>query len=154
MCYDSTMKVCTKCGVAKPVTEFFTRNKQTGRLHAQCKECYKRHRRSYYTNHYTKYKEAYLMRAKIRREALRSEFRQNMFEYLSKKACVECGERDIRVLELDHINPSNKKFSISQAVRLGYKWAEVLDEIKKCRVLCANCHKKHTTQQFGWYKSI
>ena len=75
-----------------------------------------------------------------------------MLAYLNKHHCVVCGEHGIRTLELDHIDPKTKKFSISQAVRLGYSWEQIEQEIEKCRVLCANCHKKHTAEQAGWYK--
>lgn len=77
-----------------------------------------------------------------------------MLEFMTGKSCVDCGEDDIRVLELDHIVPSKKKFNISQAVTLGFSWEDVLLEIKKCRILCANCHKKRTAQQFNWYKAL
>lgn len=148
------MKICTKCGIEKSETEFFIRNKQTGRLHAQCKSCYKIHRGTFYASHYAKYRELYISRAKARREILRAEFRANMLSYIADKSCVDCGESDIRVLELDHLDPTTKKFSISQAVKLGYAWVDVLEEMKKCRVLCANCHKKRTAQQFNWYKAL
>lgn len=148
------MKVCSKCSVAKPETEYFVKDKKSGRLHAQCKECYKEHRKSYYAEHYEKYKVLYRQRAKERREAQRQEFRDNIVRYLNKKSCTICGEYDIRTLEFDHIDPTNKLFSISQAVRQGYSWKDIEMEIKKCRVLCANCHKKHTASQQGWYKNL
>lgn len=147
------MKRCTKCHTEKLETEYFLRDKKSGRLHAQCKQCYQAHRQTYYAQHYAKYRAAYLTRAKQRRELLRAEYRQNMLEYLSGKFCAECGENDVRVLELDHINSSTKAFSISQAVRLGYSWSDVELELKKCQILCANCHKKRTAEQFHWYKS-
>lgn len=148
------MKTCTKCGALKDESEYFVKDSRTGRLHAQCKLCYKEHRQGYYAQHYAKYKTAYLLRAKVRRTQLRNEFRSNMLEYLADKACSICGEADIRVLELDHLRPAEKHFSISQAVRLGYTWKEVLEEVKKCRVLCANCHKRHTAEQQDWYKNL
>ena len=77
-----------------------------------------------------------------------------MLEYLSDKSCADCGESDIRVLELDHLDPTTKVFSISQAVKLGHSWNSVMNEINKCQILCANCHKKRTAQQFGWYKAL
>jgi 5-methylcytosine-specific restriction endonuclease McrA len=147
------IKKCTKCRTEKPLSEYFVRDKKTGRLHAQCKACYQAHRQTYYSAHYQKYRDSYLERAQRRREKLRLEFRTKMLKYLSGKSCSVCGESDIRVLELDHIDPSQKRFTISQAVRLGYKWSEVLAEIQKCQILCANCHKKRTAEQYGWYKS-
>lgn len=147
------MIICNKCGVEKDEKEFYVRNMRKNILHRQCKACYKAHRQKNYENHYLKYREAYLQRAKLRRERLRTEFRTQMKNYMSNKSCQDCGENDIRVLELDHIEPSGKKFTISQAVRLGYSWQDILLEIEKCQVLCANCHKKRTASQFNWYKA-
>lgn len=118
------------------------------------KQCYKAQRRTTYAEHYRKNQAAYQQRAKQRRERLRVEFRHNMLAYLRDKSCTICGEHDIRVLEFDHIDPKSKRFSISQAVRLGYSWPDVVTEMKKCRILCANCHKRHTAQQMGWYKAF
>lgn len=147
-------KICSKCGINKRVDEYFVKDGKTGRLHAQCKECYKEHRRTFYAEHYAKYGELYRQRAQLRRARLREEFRSNMIVYLKKNPCQLCSESDIRVLEFDHIEPFTKSFNISQAVKLGHNWDEVLKEIKKCRVLCANCHKKHTAAQANWYKNL
>lgn len=147
------MKTCTRCKVEKPESEYFVRDKTTGRLHAQCKQCYQEHRQTYHSEHYKKYRGTYLERAKLRREKLRDDFHEKLFRYLSKKSCEVCGEADMRVLEFDHLKPADKLFNISQAVKRGYSWDETLAEIKKCRILCANCHKKHTANQFNWYKA-
>jgi 5-methylcytosine-specific restriction endonuclease McrA len=146
------MKKCSRCNEVKPESEYFFKNRQTGRLHAQCKECYREHRSHYYKQHYETYKARYRERAKIRRTMLRTEFRTNMLKYLDKKSCELCGETDIRTFEFDHIIPAEKSFSISQAVSLGHSWGDVTEEMKKCRILCANCHKKQTAEQVGWYK--
>lgn len=146
------MKTCTKCGETKNEADYFVKDSKTGRLHAQCKSCYKEHRKTYQKDHYVRYHQEYLKRAKLRRETLRLEFRANMLDYLDGKVCEECGETDIRTFEFAHIDATAKAFGISQAVRLGRSWSEVLSEICKCRILCANCHKKETAEQFGWYK--
>lgn len=146
------MRVCTKCSEPKDETEFFVKDKAKGKLHTQCKDCYKQHRISYYADHYQKYGEEYRARAKARRIRYREAFHQMMLTYMNEKCCEICCENDIRVLEFDHINPMEKEFSISQALRLGYSWEQTLSEISKCRILCANCHKKHTANQFNWYK--
>lgn len=151
-CYDSIMKVCNKCLSRKDESNFFIRNKKTGRLHAQCKNCYKLYRKSYQKEHYKKYKNEYLKRATMRRQRLRDEYRTNMILFLKDKSCQLCSEDDIRTFEFDHIDPESKLFSISQGVKMGYNWTEILTEIKKCRILCANCHKKHTSNQLLWYK--
>lgn len=148
------MKLCSKCAIRKEESEFYVKDSSKGRLHAHCKQCYREHRKTFYKQHYTLYANQYRLRAKQRRERLRKDFHDKMLEYLSDKQCVICAENDIRVLEFDHINPQDKLFNISQAVRLDKKWFDVIEEIKKCRILCANCHKKHTASQANWYKNI
>lgn len=147
------MRICSKCGQGKTEVEFFLKNKKTGRRHSQCKDCYKTERNAHYAEHYAKYRDLYRARARKRRDALKKEFRENMLVYLNDKVCTICGETDVRTFEFDHVDQEEKTFTISQAVRLGYGWPEVMAELKKCRILCANCHKKHTAAQANWYKS-
>jgi len=104
--------------------------------------------------HYRKYGDQYRERAKIRRTAVRQDLQKKLMNYLRDKFCVECHEDDIRVLEFDHINPSAKKFGIARAITYGKKWDDILEEINKCQILCANCHKKRTAAQFGWFKAV
>ena len=142
-----------KCKILKNESEYYVKDSKTGRLHAHCKACYKLHRITYYAKHYDKYKEEYRLRAGNRKNKLKNEYRQNIQNYLLKNPCKDCGEKDIRVLELDHLDIKNKVFSVSQGVRLGYSWDKIYQEIQKCQVLCANCHKKRTATQFGWHKN-
>jgi len=74
-------------------------------------------------------------------------------KYLSAQGCAECGQRDPRVLEFDHLDPSKKDQNIATLISGGYAWSsEVLRrEIRKCRILCANCHRKHTIGQQDYY---
>lgn len=146
------MKVCTKCHVKKPESDFYLKNKRSGRLHAQCKTCYKLHRESYATEHYLKYGDEYRKRAKLRRIIVRKNLQANLLRYLRDKSCVLCGERDPRTFEFDHLDPKEKSFGISKGLTDGRKWEIILEEIGKCRILCANCHKKHTASQNNWYK--
>ena len=74
---------------------------------------------------------------------------QNMIEYLADKECVDCGENDPVTLQFDH--QRDKTIAVSVAVRDGWSWARILDEIAKCELVCANCHARRTARQFGWY---
>ena len=65
-----------------------------------------------------------------------------MRSYLLDHPCVDCGEGDPIVLEFDHRDPKNKLFALGAAVGLGYSLVRVIDEIEKCDVRCANCHRK------------
>lgn len=81
----------------------------------------------------------------------RVKVRQKLFEFLSKKECLDCKERDPIVLEFDHINPSDKFKQISQMLSGHYSWESVLAEIEKCEIRCANCHRRKSYLQFGHF---
>jgi hypothetical protein len=64
--------------------------------------------------------------------------------------CEECGETNIHTLDFHHKNPENKEFQIS-LVGVHRRWSTIEKEIKKCILLCRNCHikkqqKKETRQ--------
>lgn len=56
--------------------------------------------------------------------------------------CVDCGYAEHpAALQWDHIK-GVKKFNLSKAA--DHPWEEVLAEIEKCEVRCANCHAIRT----------
>ena len=67
-------------------------------------------------------------------------------EYLSKHACLDCGEKDIRVLEFDHTK-DDKYNDVSVLVWRACSIKTIEKEINKCEVVCANCHRKRTWQR-------
>lgn len=79
--------------------------------------------------------------------------RVKALEYLAEKGCCECGTHDPRVLEFDHIEPCDKEHAVSRLLCDGYSWGteKLRAEIRKCRVICANCHRKHTIIQQEHY---
>lgn len=141
-------KKCTQCGEEKDVCEFFFRDKKTNKRHSQCKSCYKEKRKN--KEHYLKYKVEYLERVNKRRKEKIKENREKLLEYFKKHHCVKCGENNPIVLDFDHRDEKEKKYGISSMID-SYNWSTILTEIKKCDVLCANCHRIRTSEQFGWW---
>jgi hypothetical protein len=70
----------------------------------------------------------------------RNDQRIKSIDYLGGK-CKHCGIKDPDVLTFHHKNPKNKKFTLCQSWHRA--WKTLLSEIKKCELLCANCHMKH-----------
>ncbi len=71
----------------------------------------------------------------------RKKIRQMAIEYKGGQ-CQTCGyNRCIDALEFHHNNSSGKDFSISEK---GYtrSWTKVKEELDKCVLLCANCHRE------------
>jgi hypothetical protein len=69
----------------------------------------------------------------------RNDQRIRAIEYLGAK-CDNCHHEDTDVLTFHHTNPKNKKFNLCQSWQKP--WKTILSEIKKCKLLCANCHMK------------
>lgn len=102
----------------------------------------------YHREYYERTKERRRELKRAVNRARRELFRINLAEYLLEHPCVDCGEADPVVLEFDHLR--DKKHDISQMDT--YMWDTVLEEIVKCEVCCANCHRRRTAKQFGWRK--
>jgi hypothetical protein len=64
--------------------------------------------------------------------------------------CVDCGERDIIVLQFDH--QGDKVMGVSDMVTNGRTWERILTEIAKCEVVCANDYLRRTARTSGWHK--
>lgn len=62
-------------------------------------------------------------------------------EYKNKRTCVDCGiSYHSSVMEFDHIT-NDKSFNISEGVRNGLSLKRLEQEIAKCELVCANCHR-------------
>ncbi len=143
------MKRCTKCGKEKSLNEFSFKIKTLGLRQYQCIKC----SRILIRDHYNRNRGYYLEKAKKRNTKIRTEARAFIKEYLLKHPCVDCGESDIIVLEFDHRNSKLKLTEISQLIRAMSSLDAIKKEINKCDVRCANCHRRKTARDFGWFKN-
>lgn len=75
-----------------------------------------------------------------------SDYRKNFKIRLVKamgSKCQCCGyDRCIRALEFHHLDPKEKDFTLSQASRGQHTWDEIVGELRKCIMVCSNCHKE------------
>jgi len=72
---------------------------------------------------------------------------QRIVDYMGGK-CVHCGYNKCnRALDCHHLNPNEKEYAISEMY--NRKWSFIEQEIKKCILLCANCHQNiHNEEEF------
>jgi hypothetical protein len=97
--------------------------------------------------HYAKHRERVIESAKKYSKIARDRIRAYITTHLKTNPCVDCGETDPIILEFDHIKA--KDFNISDAARKGVGMKKLKDEIAKCEVRCANCHRKKTYERSG-----
>lgn len=142
------MKICLSCKKQLPIDSFGINNARKDKKHYYCKTCKSlQEKKSYYKN-WDKNKKLINKHNKVRK-------RRNkllVLEYLTKHSCVDCGEKDLRVLEFDHVRGQKFK-GISVLFQGTYSIEKILKEISKCDVVCANCHKKRTHDRIGSWRS-
>lgn len=140
-------KICSKCNNQKNVSEFPFRNKLQGKYHSYCLAC----SRKAVKKHYSKNVEKYVEKSRTRRKRVVGEINEKLYEYLLKHPCVDCGENDPVVLEFDHVR-GEKSYNISSLSWKLCSWKSILEEISKCEIRCANCHRRKTAKSFNWFK--
>lgn len=91
-------------------------------------------RRHYYAN-----KEQYYERNKKREEEIKAWVRE-----VKSVPCMDCGvSYPHYVMDLHHRDPTQKLFNPSNLFKQG-SWRIAREEIEKCDVLCANCHRERS----------
>jgi len=141
------MRRCVTCGEPKEEEDFNWRYKALGIRHVTCRECHKGFRKNWYEGDAH---ERHLENVQARKKAARQLAREYVYEYLSTHPCIECGENDPRVLEFHHLH--GKDMAVSQLITGGYSIETIQAEIDKCSVLCANCHRRLTVDERGWFR--
>lgn len=66
------------------------------------------------------------------------------------KGCVGCGSK--QQLELDHINPEDKEWNPKTSMSSKKLSEKFWNEIDKCQLLCYDCHREKTGNQFRKFK--
>ena len=142
-------KKCTGCGLERPIDEFPVKNVKTGRRGTRCRAC----RSAYGKLHYQKNREWYCARTRAPRREQREPYWAWVMNYLTTHPCVDCGEVDPVVLQFDH-RDGTEKVDADGTMLNRASWSTLLNEIAKCDVRCANCHRLRTAEQFGWAKWV
>jgi protein-arginine kinase activator protein McsA len=143
------MKRCTKCERDLPIDAFAHKNKERTRRYSICKECKNAYNRQHYQNNKERYKQTHYPS----RDKARAESRKLVWDHLCNNPCVRCGEDNPFILEFNHIDPSTKRFSVSQGCgRRSPKL--VAEEIEKCEILCVKCHRIHTAIEQNYWSDM
>lgn len=129
------MKVCPKCGIEKPRSDFHKNNAKPDGLQNYCKPCKASiELNQYHTNPVRKKK------LNDRTQMVRQHHTVLMRRFKRFKGCLICGEKEPVALDLHHLDASQKDKNPSAMVTFSTKKFKA--EIRKCVVLCSNCHRK------------
>ena len=109
-------KICSRCEQEKNLKEFYGR--RVNQFHSWCKVC--------------------LHETTLERQR---NFKKLAVEYKGG-SCEDCGTIDHQAIyDFHHMNPDEKDFNISK-VRATSWSKKIENELDKCLLLCANCHRK------------
>lgn len=133
------MKKCSKCLRTLDESNFNWKFRDI-KLQYHCKDCSRKYIREHYKNNH----DYYINKAHRRNKKIKDEMVNFLGKYLSTHQCVDCGEKDVLVLEFDHRLRSEKTSDVSILVRSRGSLKKIVDEIEKCDVRCANCHRRKT----------
>jgi hypothetical protein len=57
-------------------------------------------------------------------------------------SCKQCGQNHVATFDFHHIDSSTKEVSVNQLIK-NRAYKKAMEEVEKCIVLCANCHRIH-----------
>lgn len=134
------MKHCYVCDKMKDESNFYTyTSAKTGkkRYQSRCKECDK------------------LSTRPSRSRKPFCGFMDNLMNWLNDyKKTLKCDDCPIEfkdcswLLEFHHLDPTTKIMSIARMAALAKPRQSILEEIRKCIPLCANCHRTRHYRDF------
>lgn len=139
-------KLCCRCKISKPSCDFSKNTSLKDELRSYCKMCQKEYDRF----RYLRDKTVILTQQKNKRAISYKRNRDFIFDYLISHPCVDCGETDPVVLEFDHVRGKKSK-NISALLNVNASLSSIKDEISKCDVRCANCHRRKTAIERNWW---
>ncbi len=105
------------------------------------------YQREYHKNiWYPAHRQDRIDRSRRKREELVEWYR----EYKKTLKCADCGQTHPATLEFHHLDPAKKEVNISRLIATSSSLRRLKEEMAKCIVLCANCHRiRHWNERYG-----
>jgi len=105
--------------------------------------------------HFPRKKKSNLVCSTCRSNYQRYKQKQKAKNLLGNK-CQKCGNCNLDVLTFHHVNPAEKSFDLA-STWAQVDWSIIEAEVKKCVLLCYNCHmkehKKDLTPLINFYEN-
>jgi len=127
-------KICAKCTLPKPIGEFSKNKTKKDGLSYWCQPCQKEYKDQHYRNN----KQLYFNKNKKKKQ----KDIKWWLDYKSTLKCCKCGFQHPAAIDFHHLEADKKEASLADAIaKKGWGKKRILNEISKCIILCANCHR-------------
>jgi hypothetical protein len=134
-------KRCGGCGQMLPLARFSYKNRERQTRQSYCKNCANEAWRRWYAKPENKAHHLSVLRKRRKR---RIEQNKKLVLEIKSAPCADCGDEFApEAMDFDHLE--DKEALISKLVyTVGTE--RLLAEIRKCEVVCSNCHRMRTTR--------
>ena len=126
---------CNQCNITKTLEDFAKNNSMPTGISNRCRDCQK----AYTDRYHDKVKN--VKKAKYRRQ------RNALFisRVKMKLGCQKCNYKEHpSALDFDHLDPNTKNSNDYSAMNSNWSRKRIKEEMRKCRIFCANCHRIHS----------
>ncbi|OGM11668.1 hypothetical protein A2V80_02715 [Candidatus Woesebacteria bacterium RBG_16_39_8b] len=138
------VKYCPKCQKYKYLVDFYRRKTgiRSGEYYEKCKECMKSRGRYYYRHNHDRQ-----LALKLAINRKNYYLRRNIMIKIKSQPCKDCSNLyPYFVMDFDH---RDRKSKVDSPARLrSYSFKKFMDEIKKCDIVCSNCHRIRTFKKY------
>ena len=132
---EPTLKTCYKCSTNKPLFDFNRSKSRKDGVQSICRECSKEVNNLGYKHNPNRAKSI-----KDTRDRAKKRNKRLINRYKSMCGCKYCNERTTVCLDFHHLDPSIKEDNLSRMDTVSID--RIKEEIRKCIVVCSNCHRK------------
>ena len=139
------MKYCGGCKQSLPLSKFgyHKSGRRNGKPRSQCIICSRQKWKEYYYN----LSETDLAQLAKKRRKQRYKNKQIMIDKF-RNICHDCGlSYPMCVFDFHHLDPKQKNFE--PGLMFGWSLERIQKELKKCIMLCANCHRLRHHESFS-----
>lgn len=124
--------LCKKCNKDKPNTEFHKQKRSLSGFQHVCKKCNIKRAKQHYKNNSDTVKK--------RTRIYQNIFRNAVDKIKRKYTCCFCSMDNQKCLDFHHTDYRTKLYNICKLTQCKNSKI-IVDEINKCVVICANCHR-------------
>ena len=129
------MKKCNKCNTYKDINDYHKRKASKDGHNGICKNC--RKEIDAYSYLFKEGRKQQIRSNSIKKTKYNTDL---VFRYKRFKGCLFCNEKEPIALDFHHKDPNEKDYNVGQCKTLSLKTLK--NEIRKCIVICSNCHRK------------
>lgn len=137
-----TEKFCPSCKQTKPVEQFNHSKRTKDGYDYRCKECQKASNKKWCEANWSN-------KMKQQNERVR-DIAEKIANIKTSQGCLICGEETACCLDFHHLDPKSKEINPACMISNGWGWSRIENELNKCVIVCANCHRKIHAGLIQW----